>query len=129
MLKSRLTKKRSSMLLQMSNRGSSLVKPDNTSLIVNDSDTDTDELPKEITSVLLEEDLVGNMNRESTSLMKSLTQKTQSTPKKAKNDLYNLLGRKNLNNIEEDCYFDGVLKSCGAIPLNENSSYQLCMLC
>lgn len=100
----------------------------NTSLVVNESET---ELPKELTSVLLEDEINFDLNRESTSLLNSISQKTHSTPKisNGSDNKKNGNGKptKKICVTENDIsYFEQVLLKCGALPLTGSSSYLMC---
>lgn len=152
----RRTKTKPSFLLHTTNRGSDITKPDNTSLLVNQSkksDEQTDELPKALSCLSSESEEDDECdNRQSTSVMRSMSQKQQSTPVNSqlrilsgKNEnqsklsssliLSNKTPAKNLQkeNIQferrsqqKSSYYEEVVRSCGAVQLPGNASYLLC---
>lgn len=153
----RRTKSKPSFLLHTTNRGSDITKPDNTSLIVNQSkksDEQTDEMPKALSCLSSESEDDDNYdNRQSTSVMRSMSQKQQSTPVNSQlrvlsgnNEnrsrvtsslvLSNKTPAKNLQkeNIQfersqaKNSYYEEVVRSCGAVQLPGNASYLLCKL-
>lgn len=149
MFKRRPRSKNTCLVLQSSNRGSDIVKPENTSLIVHESDSD-DELPKELTSELLENYEIPEVNRPSSSFLNSLTQKTQSTPKKfspspdrvlkeVKKDFTKKKGNKSVtlrtgqNDLGSTAktsvtFLNQILQECGASPASGDSSYLMCKM-
>ncbi|KAL0275666.1 UNVERIFIED_CONTAM: hypothetical protein PYX00_003456 [Menopon gallinae] len=118
---------KSNSLLRGTNRGSD-PRP---SPVVNDHDepSEIDELPKELISVLSEYEENVTTSRGSLSLMKSFSQRQQSTPKCDPQKRVLRERSESKENIEvkagDSNYFNEVVSKCGAVQLPGDSSYML----
>lgn len=127
-----------------SDRGSDIAAPNNTSLAVNRSkmtDDSPDDLPTSVTAALYDDDEASTLGlaRPSTSILKSMTEKKQSTPiSRVLQDTTNIkseiFSERSSGSSEAkfqipDCrssFFLEVLSQCGADEIAGQGSFRLC---